>query len=54
MFTESPAPFPNGPSRREELLKLRAKLAAAEQSRLSGEPVYSLEESRRQLEEILS
>lgn len=38
--------------RREEILKLRARLAAAEQVRLSGEPGYSLEESRRRLEEI--
>lgn len=38
--------------RREEVLKLRAKLAAVEQARLSGEPGFSLEESRRQLEEI--
>ena len=38
--------------RREEVLKLRAKLAAAEQSRLSGQPVFSIEESRKRLEEI--
>ena len=38
--------------RREEFLKLRAKLAAAEQSRLSGQPAISIEESRRRLEEI--
>ena len=38
--------------RREEILKLRAKLAAAEQSRLSGQPAISLEESRRRLEAI--
>ena len=38
--------------RREEVLKLRAKLAAAEQSRLSGQPAISLEESRRRLEAI--
>lgn len=38
--------------RREEVLKLRAKLAAAEQSRLSGERTYSIEESRKQLEDI--
>lgn len=37
---------------RKEILKLRAKLAAAEQSRLSGEPGVSLEESRQQLDEI--
>ena len=38
--------------RREEVLKLRAKLAAAEQSRLSGKPAVSIEESRKRLEEI--
>ena len=38
--------------RREEVLKLRAKLAAAEQSRLSGQPAVSIEESRKRLEEI--
>ena len=38
--------------RREEVLKLRAKLAAAEQSRLSGQPAVSIEESRERLEEI--
>ena len=38
--------------RREEVLKLRAKLAAAEQSRLSGQPAVSIEESRRRLEKI--
>jgi prevent-host-death family protein len=37
---------------REEVLKLRAKLAAAEQQRLSGLPGYSLEESRKRLEDI--
>ena len=38
--------------RREDVLKLRAKLAAAEQSRLSGQPAVSIEESRKRLEEI--
>ena len=38
--------------RREEILRLRAKLAAAEQSRLSGQPAVSLEESRKRLEAI--
>ena len=38
--------------RREEVLKLRAKLAAAEQSRLSGQPAVSIEESRKRLEEL--
>lgn len=39
--------------RGEEIIKLRAKLAAAEQSRLSGQPAISPEESRRRLEAIL-
>ena len=38
--------------RREEVLKLRAKVEAAEQARLSGQPVYSIEESRKRLEAI--
>ena len=38
--------------RREEILRLRAKLAAAEQSRLSGQPPVSMEESRKRLEAI--
>ena len=38
--------------RREEILRLRAKLAAAEQSRLSGQPAISIEESRGRLEAI--
>lgn len=38
--------------RREEVWKLRAKLAAAEQARLSGQPAVSLEESRKRLEAI--
>ena len=37
---------------REETLKLRAKLEAAEEARLSGAPTYTLEESRRRLEAI--
>ena len=36
----------------EEILRLRAKLAAAEQSRLSGQPAVSMEESRKRLEAI--
>ena len=35
---------------REEALKLRAKLEAAEAARLSGLPTYTLEESRKRLE----
>ena len=38
--------------RREETFRLRAKLEAAEQSRLHGEPAYSAEESRQRLEAI--
>ena len=37
---------------REETLKLRAKLEAAEASRLAGSPTYTLEESRKRLEAI--
>ena len=37
---------------REETLKLRAKLEAAEQARLSGASTYTLEESRKRLEAI--
>ena len=37
---------------REEMRKLRAKLAAAELSRLSGQQSFSLEESRARLEAI--
>ena len=38
--------------RREETLKLRARLEVAEASRLSGEPTFTIEESRKRLEEI--
>lgn len=38
--------------RREEMLKLRARLSAAEQARLFGQPVFSIEESRQRLEKI--
>ena len=37
---------------REETLKLRAKLEAAETARLSRAPVYTLVESRKRLEAI--
>ena len=37
---------------REEILKLRAKLKAAEAARLSGAPACTLEESRKRLEAI--
>lgn len=38
--------------RREEVFKLRAKLAAVEQGRLSGQPAISVDESRKRLEVI--
>ena len=37
---------------REETLKLRAKLEAAETARLSGAPAYTLVESRKRMEAI--
>lgn len=37
---------------REETLKLRARLDAAETARLSGAPAHTLEESRKRLEAI--
>ena len=37
---------------REESIKLRAKLEAAEAARLSNAPTYSLEESKKRLEEL--
>lgn len=40
--------------RREELYRLRAKLDAAEASRLSGASTYSLEESWQKAEGILN
>lgn len=36
--------------KREQILKLRSKIAIAEQSRLSGTPTISLDEARRRLE----
>ena len=42
----------NAFQRREELLKLRAKLEATEQIRLSGATGYSIEEVFREVEEI--
>jgi prevent-host-death family protein len=38
--------------KREEILRLRAKLELAEQSRLAGEETYTLDESRKRLEGI--
>ena len=40
--------------KREELIRLKAKLEAAEQSRLSGEPTVSLDEARARLREKYS
>jgi len=37
--------------KREQLLKLRSKIAIAEQSRLSGETTFTIEEARKRLEE---
>ena len=37
--------------KREETIRLKAKLEAAENSRLLGEPTVSLEEARRRLKE---
>jgi prevent-host-death family protein len=38
--------------RREETLKLRARLEAAERSRLEGGPTYTVEDSKKRLEAI--
>lgn len=40
--------------KREEIFKLRAKLEVAEQSRLSGEPTFTIAESRKRLKERLA
>ena len=37
---------------REETIRLRAKLEAAEDARLSGAPSYTLDESRKRLEAL--
>ena len=37
----------------EEIQTLRTILEAAEQARLSGQPAYSIEESRNQLNQII-
>ena len=37
---------------REEAIRLRAKLEAAEDARLSGAPSYTLDESRKRLEAL--
>ena len=38
--------------KREEILRLRARLEVAEASRVSGEPTYTIEQSRQRVEEI--
>ena len=38
--------------KRDELIRLRAKLELAEQSRLAGDPTYTVEESKQRLEKI--
>lgn len=38
--------------KQDELIRLRVKLELAEQSRLAGEPIYTLEESMQRLEKI--
>ena len=38
--------------KREEVIRLRTKLEAAEQSRLAGEPTFTMEESRKRLDAI--
>lgn len=40
--------------KREEILRLRAKLDAVEQERLSGCKTYSLEEAKKELEDIIN
>ena len=42
----------NAFERREEIYRLKAKLEAAEKSRISGEQTFSVEESRKRLDEI--
>jgi prevent-host-death family protein len=39
---------------REETLRLKARLEAVEQVRLSGAPTYAMEESKKRLEAIYS
>jgi len=38
--------------KREEIIKLRAKIELAEKSRIAGEPTFTLEQSKQRLEEI--
>ncbi len=37
--------------KREQLIRLKAKIAVAEKSRISGESTFSLEEAKKRLEE---
>lgn len=37
--------------KREQLIKLKSKIAIAEKSRISGEPTISLDEAKKRLEE---
>jgi len=39
--------------RREELIRLRTRLEAAERGRLAGEPAYTLEESFKRVKAII-
>jgi prevent-host-death family protein len=39
---------------REETLRLKSRLEAVEQARLSGAPTYTMEESKKRLEAIYS
>lgn len=41
-------------SRQDELQQLKNRLEKAEQARLSGAPTYTLEESRKRLEAIIT
>lgn len=40
--------------RQDELQQLKNRLAEAERARLSGAPTYTLEESRKRLEAIIT
>ena len=41
-------------SRQDELQQLKNRLGQAERARLSGTPTYTLEESRKRLEAIIT
>jgi hypothetical protein len=38
--------------KREEIIKLRAKIEIAEKSRLAGDPTFTIKESKQRLEKI--